>query len=49
MTVSILSALVWNYIFIPPRFTFIISKTEDIMVYLVFFIVAIVTSNLFGF
>lgn len=46
MTVSILSALVWNYIFIPPRFTFIISKTEDIMVYLVFFIVAIVTSNL---
>ena len=46
MTVSILSALVWNYICIPPRFTFIISKTEDIMVYLVFFIVAIVTSNL---
>lgn len=46
MTVSILSALVWNYIFIDPRFTFIISKTEDIMVYLVFFIVAIVTSNL---
>ena len=46
MTVSILSALVWNYIFIPPRFTFIISKTEDILVYLVFFIVAIVTSNL---
>ena len=46
MTVSILSALVWNYIFIPPRFTFIISKTEDIMVYLVFFIVTIVTSNL---
>lgn len=46
MTVSILSALVWNYIFIAPRFTFIISKTEDIMVYIVFFIVAIVTSNL---
>ena len=46
MTVSILSALVWNYIFIPPRFTFIISKTDDNMVYLVFFIVPIVTPNL---
>lgn len=43
---SIFSALVWNYLFIPPHFTFFINRTEDALMYLTFFIVAIVTGNL---
>lgn len=46
LTVSILSGLLWNYLFIPPKFTLFISKPEDFMMYLVFFIVALVTGNL---
>jgi len=45
-TVSILSGILWNYLFIPPKFTLFISKPEDFMMYLVFFIVALVTGNL---
>lgn len=44
--VSILSGLIWNYLFIPPKYTLLISKPEDFMMYLVFFIVALVTGNL---
>lgn len=46
LTVSILSGLLWNYLFIPPKLTLFISKPEDFMMYLVFFVVALVTGNL---
>lgn len=46
MFLSILSALVWNYIFVAPKFMSLFSRPENIMVYFVFFIVAIITSNL---
>ena len=38
---STLSALVWNYFFIPPDMTFHIDKTEDILMFAMFFIVAL--------
>lgn len=35
-----LSALLWDYFFIPPRFTFSISKLEDILMFFLFFVTA---------
>jgi two-component system sensor histidine kinase KdpD len=34
------SALVWNFFFIPPRFTLAIGKTEDTIMCLIFFVVS---------
>jgi two-component system sensor histidine kinase KdpD len=41
-----LSALLWNYLFIPPRFTFFITSLRDILIFGLYFIVALVTGNL---
>jgi two-component system sensor histidine kinase KdpD len=38
---AIISALAWDYYFIPPHFTLHIAKAEDVMMLLMFFIVAI--------
>jgi len=35
------SALIWNILFIPPRFTIYIEKLEDAMLFAMFFVVAI--------
>lgn len=43
---STLSALVWNYFFIPPHFTFHIDKAEDILMFGMFFIIALVNGVL---
>jgi two-component system sensor histidine kinase KdpD len=43
---AILSPMIWNYYFVPPHFTLIISKTEDILTFVMFFIVAYVTGVL---
>lgn len=40
------SALVWDYFFLPPRFTFIINSTEDWLLFLLYFVVAIVLGQL---
>ncbi len=40
------SALVWNYLFIPPRFTFAIKEPHDIMLFALFFIVALTMGHL---
>ena len=40
------SALVWNYFFLPPRFTFIITSTEDGCLFGLYFVVAIVLGQL---
>ncbi|MGD9931879.1 MAG: ATP-binding protein [Mangrovibacterium sp.] len=37
---STLSSLVWNFFFIPPHYTFHIDKTEDILMFGMFFIIA---------
>ena len=41
-----LSALVWNYFFLPPRFTFIITNPEDGILFGLYFVVAIVLGQL---
>ncbi len=40
------SALAWNYFFLPPRFTFNISSTEDGILFGLYFVVAIVLGQL---
>jgi two-component system sensor histidine kinase KdpD len=40
------SALAWNYFFLPPRFTFIIRSTEDAILFGLYFVVAIVLGQL---
>lgn len=41
-----LSALVWNFFFLPPRFTFIISGAEDGILFAAYFLVALVLGQL---
>jgi two-component system, OmpR family, sensor histidine kinase KdpD len=43
---SSLSAFVWNFFFIPPRFTIHIEKTEDVLMFGMFFIIALVNGVL---
>jgi two-component system sensor histidine kinase KdpD len=38
---AVISALAWDYYFIPPHFTMHIDKTEDVVMLFMFFIVAI--------
>lgn len=41
-----LLALAWNYFFIPPLFTFHIRKPEDVVMFIMFFIVALSMGHL---
>lgn len=38
---AFLTALAWDYLFIPPRFTFTISRTEDVLMLALYFIVSL--------
>ena len=40
------SALVWDYFFLPPRFTFVISSAEDAVLFGAYFVVALVLGQL---
>ncbi|TGL64024.1 sensor histidine kinase [Leptospira sarikeiensis] len=40
--ISALSAIFWNFLFIPPKFTFYIEKLEDWMMFGTYFILAII-------
>jgi two-component system sensor histidine kinase KdpD len=40
------SALLWNFLFIPPHFTFYIDKLEDAMMFVMFFVVAMAMGHL---
>ncbi|MGA2246703.1 MAG: sensor histidine kinase KdpD [Verrucomicrobiota bacterium] len=40
------SALAWNYFFLPPKFTLIISSTEDGVLFGLYFVVALVLGQL---
>lgn len=46
LTAAFLSALVWNYFFIPPIFTFHIENAEDLLMFLMYFAVALVNAVL---
>ena len=41
-----LSALAWNFLFIPPRFTLHIAKVEDALTFATYFIIAITVGSL---
>ncbi len=41
-----LSALVWNFFFLPPRLTFVIASVEDAILFGLYFVVAIVLGQL---
>lgn len=46
LAASSLSALVWNYFFIPPNYTFHIEKSEDLWIYSLFLVVVVVNGVL---
>src|SRR5439155_26729596 len=41
-----LSALLWNFLYVPPRFTFYISRVQDFMMFGAYFIIALVVGHL---
>ncbi len=41
-----LSALLWDFLFIPPRFTFYISRFQDFMMFGAYFVIALVIGHL---
>ncbi len=43
---SALSAVVWNFFFIPPVFTFHIGSAEDLLMFLLYFVIALVNAVL---
>ena len=46
LTAAILSALIWNFFFIPPIFTFHIDNTEDLLMFFLYFFIALVNAVL---
>ncbi len=46
LTVAAASGLLWNFLFIPPRFTFGIEKFDDAMMFAMFFVVALAMGHL---
>ena len=43
---ALLSALVWNFFFIPPKYTFHIDNAEDVLLFFMYFIIALVNAAL---
>lgn len=43
---AVASALIWNFFFIPPIFTFHIGDTEDSLMFLMYFVVALINAVL---
>lgn len=43
---SMLSALVWNFFFIPPKFTLAINSTADLLLFLMYFVIALLNGVL---
>jgi len=41
-----LSALLWNFLYVPPRFTFYISRVQDFMMFGAYFVIALVIGHL---
>jgi two-component system, OmpR family, sensor histidine kinase KdpD len=46
LVAAILSSLIWNFFFIPPRFTFHISNAEDVLMFALYFVIALVNTVL---
>lgn len=43
---AILSASFWNFLFIPPLYTFYISKLEDALMFVIFMLIALINGSL---
>jgi two-component system sensor histidine kinase KdpD len=43
---AVLSAVIWNFFFIPPLYTFNIDNTEDALMFLLYFLIALVNAAL---
>jgi len=43
---AILSGMLWNYLFIPPLYTFRIGKLEDAMMFIVYVVIALVLGGM---
>jgi len=43
---AVLSAIIWNFFFIPPIFTFHINNAEDVLMFLLYFFIALVNAVL---
>ena len=46
LAAAVLSALIWNFFFIPPFFTFHINNTEDALMFLMYFLIALLNGVL---
>lgn len=46
LAVAVSSALLWNFLFVPPHFTFYIDKLHDAMMFATFFVVAMAMGHL---
>ena len=46
LVTALLSALSWNFFFIPPTFDFYIGRTEDAMMFLMYFVIALINAVL---
>ncbi|MHB1048756.1 MAG: sensor histidine kinase [Bacteroidota bacterium] len=46
LVAALLSALVWNFFFIPPHYTFAIGHPHDVLMFLTYFVIAAITGVL---
>lgn len=46
LSAAVLSALIWNFFFIPPILTFHIDNTEDLLMFFLYFFIALVNAVL---
>ncbi|MDR1633198.1 MAG: DUF4118 domain-containing protein [Dysgonamonadaceae bacterium] len=46
LSASVITAVAWNFFFMPPKYTLIITKSEDLLIFCMFFVVAFVTGTL---
>lgn len=46
ITAGVVSALSWNFLFMPPLFTFVLAKFEDGMLFATYFVVAMIAGQL---
>lgn len=46
LAAAVLSALIWDFFFIPPHFTFQVGSTEDVVLLLMYFVIALVNAVL---
>ena len=46
LTIAATSALLWDFLFIPPAFTLRINQVHDVLMFVMYFIVALVIGNL---